>query len=432
MVDKTPLISVSNIRKTFNKPRVSELLVLDHMNFDIYSGEIVALLGRSGSGKSTLLRIIAGLIPPTSGKVVFCGQPIVEPIPELSMVFQNFALMPWLTVLENVELGLEAQGVAKEERRTRALAAIDVVGLDGFESAYPKELSGGMAQRVGLARALVVDPDVLLMDEPFSALDVLTAENLRGDLINIWRSEKTNIKSVIIVTHNIEEAVILADRILVFAHDPGYVRSELAIDMPRPRDTESSEFRQLVDDVYGLMTTPLVKTTERAQFDNMDQFYRLPKVTISEMMGFLEAIMGHSDLDRVDLPELAEECHLEIDDMFPITEMLEMLRLARVSEGDISLTKEGLSLARADILQRKHIFANHLLANVPLAQFIRETLDKRESHVASEAHFLDILKQHLSGKVAEDVLTTVIDWGRYAEIFSYEYNSGLLSLENPT
>lgn len=430
--DPSPVISVTNLRKTFNKPRVSELLVLDHMNFDIYPGEVVALLGRSGSGKSTLLRIIAGLIPPTSGQVVFCGKPIHEPIPGLTMVFQNFALMPWLTVLENVELGLEAQGVPREERRTRALAAIDVVGLDGFESAYPKELSGGMAQRAGLARALVVDPEVLLMDEPFSALDVLTAENLRSDLVNIWQSKKTNIKSVIIVTHNIEEAVILADRILVFAHDPGYVRSELAVDVPRPRDPESSEFRQLVDDVYGLMTTSLVKTKERDRFDTIDHFYRLPKVTISEMMGFLETVAAHSESGRVDLPQLAEACLLEIDDMFPITEMLEMMQLAMVSEGDISLTKTGSDLVKADMLHRKQLFAGHLLAHVPLAQFIRQTLDQREAHVANEEHFLDILKQHLSAKVAEDVLTTVIDWGRYAEIFSYDYNAGVLSLENPT
>lgn len=347
------------------------------------------------------------------------------------MVFQHFALMPWLTVLENVELGLEARGVAREERRARAIEAIDIVGLDGFESAYPKELSGGMSQRVGLARALVVDPEVLLMDEPFSALDVLTAENLRGDLIDIWHSGKTNIKSVIIVTHNIEEGAFLADRILVFSSDPGSIRSEVKVNLPHPRNDQNPNFRCLVDNIYGFMTRPAVKAVPEAiKFKTIDVGYRLPQVPISEMMGFLETLASHEQ-KKVDLPELAEELHFEIDELFPITEALEILRFAHVSGGDIMLTPAGHQLAKANILERKDIFAHHLIDYVPLAGQIRRALDEHPNHEISEGHFLTNLEDYLSEQAADEVLTTVIDWSRYAEIFAYDYNSGILSLENP-
>lgn len=425
------IIQVKDIKKSFKKHGAPELLVLDHVNFDIHAGEIIAILGKSGSGKSTLLRIIAGLIHPTSGEVLYHHKPIEKPEPGLTMVFQHFALLPWLTVLQNVELGLEAKGVSREERRNRAIAAIDVVGLDGFESAYPKELSGGMSQRVGLARALVVDPEVLLMDEPFSALDVLTAENLRGDLIDIWQSDKTNIKSVILVTHNIEEAALLADRILVFANDPGCVRSVVDVNLPHPRNDQTPEFRKLVDDIYGLMTKPVIEALRKEiKFKTIDLGYRLPQVQISEMMGLLESLEDRKET-VVDLPELAEELNFEIDDLFPIMEALEILRFAQVPEGDIKLTPEGEELAKADILDRKKIFARHLINYVPLASQIRTELDVNPERKISEEHFLEELEHYLSEQAAEEVLTTVIDWGRYAEIFAYDYNSGLLSLENP-
>lgn len=425
------IIEVKNIKKSFQKPGVPELLVLDNVNFDVHDREILAILGKSGSGKSTLLRILAGLIKPTAGKVLYRNEPIVAPVPGLTMMFQHFALMPWLTVLENVELGLEARGVPRAERRARALATIDIVGLDGFESAYPKELSGGMSQRVGLARALVVDPEVLLMDEPFSALDVLTAENLRSDLIDIWHSEKTNMKSVIIVTHNIEEAAYLADRILVFSNDPGAVRAEINVDLPHPRNDQDPQFRRLVDDIYGLMTKPMLAEIPTAiKYRTVDMGYRLPRVTISAMIGFLETIASH-DTKKVDLPLLAEELHFEIDELFPITEALEILRFVHVSEGDIELTASGQQLVEADILERKKIFARHLLNYVPLARYIRKELDKQHNHEISEKQVIQALEEHMTEQAAEEVLTTMIDWGRYAEIFAYDYNSGIFSLENP-
>lgn len=424
-----PMIQVQNIKKSFKKRGSQELLVLDQVNFNVNKGEIIALLGKSGSGKSTLLRIIAGLIKASDGDVLYNGTPIRKPVPGLTMVFQHFALLPWLTVLENVELGLEAQGVPKAERRKRALKAIDIVGLDGFESAYPKELSGGMSQRVGFARALVVDPEVLLMDEPFSALDVLTADNLRGDLIDIWQSHETKIKSVLIVTHNIEEAVLLADRILLFSTDPGCVKEEIRIDVPHPRNEQDPKLRKRVDEIYRLMTKPEGVTVPK--FKTIDIGYRLPKVEISEITGFIEALAAPEYTKRVDLPALAEELHLEIDDLFRITEALEILRFARVSQGEIELTEAGKSLANADILERKRIFAAHLTRYVPFAKHVRRVLDVREDHKESEEFFLGELEAYLSEQAAEENLKVIIDWGRYAEIFAFDYNAGLLSLENP-
>ncbi len=429
---QTPLLQVKNIKKAFKKRGAPELLVLDQVNFNIEAGEIVALLGKSGSGKSTLLRIIAGLVRPTDGEVLFRNRPIFQPVPGLTMVFQNFALLPWLTVLENVELGLEAQGVEREERRKRALKAIDIVGLDGFESAYPKEFSGGMAQRVGFARALVVDPELLLMDEPFSALDVLTAENLRSDLINIWETSATQIKSVLLVTHNIEEAAFLADRIFVFGTDPGHVAAEIKVALKHPRDYRDPQLRQLIDDIYTLMTRPpTTKVPMKAtRVKTIGLTYRLPKAEISEFIGFMEEL-AYEYHGKADLPNLAEQLHLEIDSLFPLTEALEILRFGVVSEGDIALTEQGKMFAEADILQRKQIFAAHLMSYVPLARHIRQVLDRKSDHMIQEKNFLSELQGDLSEDAAEEVLATVIDWGRYAELFAYDYNTGILSLENP-
>src|SRR3990167_6858996 len=353
------IMSVRNVKKAFKKKGTGELLVLDHVDFDVKENEIIAILGKSGSGKSTLLRILAGLVNATSGEVCYRDQPITEPLPGLTMVFQHFALLPWLTVLENVELGLEAQGVARDERRKRALSAIDIVGLDGFESAYPKELSGGMSQRVGIARALVVDPEVLLMDEPFSALDVLTADKMRNDLIDIWQSDKTNIKSILIVTHNIEEAVLLADRILIFATNPGYIQQEIKVEMTHPRNDQHPEFRALVEKIYRIMTQPA---------ETIDTGYRLPQVQVSELTGFLETLASPEYDRKEDLPVLAEDLHLEVDDLFPITEALDILHFVRVSEVELELTDIGRQFAAADILNQKKIFAGQLMTYVPLAR----------------------------------------------------------------
>ncbi|QMT61762.1 MULTISPECIES: ABC transporter ATP-binding protein [unclassified Legionella] len=424
------IIAIESLRKSFKKAAEQDLLVLEDVNFKLQEGEIVALLGKSGSGKSTLLRIIAGLIAPTGGTVTYRGKPVTSPVAGIAMVFQSFALMPWLTVLENVELGLEAQGVSRDERRHRAIEAIDIIGLDGFESAFPKELSGGMRQRVGFARALVINPDVLLMDEPFSALDVLTAENLKSDLLELWAEKKTNTNGILLVTHNIEEAATLADRIVIFGNDPGYIRAELPVTLPQPRDPESPEFRALVDKIYTLMTTGPKEKAKRAQRERQIGLgYRLPDVEPSELTGLIETMTSFEE--RIDLPELADELMMNIDDLFPILETLEILGFAKVSAGDIQLSDLGKQFAEADLQERKQLFAQRLLEKVPLARYIRRVLDEKVGHRVSEERFLSKLEDYLSEKEADRVLRTMIDWGRYAEIFAYDFNTGILSLENP-
>lgn len=422
------IISVEHCYKSFRKSYNQDLLVLEDVNFCLNQGEIVALLGKSGSGKSTLLRILAGLIPPSSGIVTYRDKVVTTPMPGISMVFQSFALMPWLTVLENVEIGLEAQGIGRDERRKRAIAAIDTIGLDGFESAYPKELSGGMRQRVGFARALVVNPDVLLMDEPFSALDVLTAENLKSDLLDLWQAQKTNIHAILLVTHNIEEAVQLADRIVVFGNDPGNIRAEIPVSFSYPRHTTSADFRLLVDHIYTLMTTGSHSKNlhvERA----LTLAYRVPEVDPSELFGLLETI--NSFKDKIDLPELADELMMTIDDLFPMLEMLEVLQFAETVEGDVKLTDLGKLAAESDLHERKQQFAKQLLLHIPLAHYIRKVLDEKIGHRVSEERFLSKLEDFFTEKEAERILKTMIDWGRYAELFAYDFNLGMLSLENP-
>lgn len=424
------IINIENLSKSFKKAPSQHLLVLEDVNFKLQEGEIVALLGKSGSGKSTLLRIIAGLIAPSSGTVTYRGKPVTRPVEGIAMVFQSFALMPWLTVLENVELGLEAQGISREERRHRAIEAIDIIGLDGFESAFPKELSGGMRQRVGFARALVINPDVLLMDEPFSALDVLTAENLKSDLLELWKEKKTNTNGILLVTHNIEEAATLADRIVIFGNDPGYIRAELPVTLPQPRDPESPEYLALVDKIYTLMTTGPKEKAKRAQRERQIGLgYRLPDVEPSELSGLIETMKSFEE--RIDLPELADELMMNIDDLFPILETLEILGFAKVSAGDIQLSELGKQFSEADLQERKQLFAQRLLEKVPLARYIRRVLDEKAGHRVSEERFLSKLEDYLSEKEADRVLKTMIDWGRYAEIFAYDFNTGILSLENP-
>src|SRR3990167_7119197 len=304
-----PIIKLVSVQKSFKGGERQELLVLHDIHFYLNEGEVVAILGKSGSGKSTLLRIIAGLIQPSKGTVYYRGQPVTSPVHGMSMVFQSFALMPWLTVLQNVELGLEAQGIDRNERRERALKAIDMIGLDGFESAYPKELSGGMRQRVGFARALVVNPDILLMDEPFSALDVLTADNLKSDLIDLWQSKKTGLNAILFVTHSIEEAITIADRILIFNSNPGTIRADLKVTLPFPRNDLDPRFRNQVDRVYTLMTTqPLDEKLKEGAESHvvLDLGYRLPEVTVAEMTGLLEALNSPELPAKVDLPVLAD------------------------------------------------------------------------------------------------------------------------------
>src|SRR6202142_3652760 len=430
LAPQTNLLDIRGVCRSFPKGSGEDLLVLEKVDLTIRSGEIVGLLGRSGSGKSTLLRIIAGLISPSSGDARCRGEIIVGPPNGVSMVFQSFALFPWLTVLQNVELGLEALGVPPHERRERSEAAIDMIGLDGFESAYPKELSGGMRQRVGFARALVVHPDLLLMDEPFSALDVLTAETLRTDLIDLWTEGKLPVKSVLMVTHNIEEAVLMCDRILVFSSNPGRVASELTVPFPHPRNRLDPAFRQMVDDIYALMTRRAPAEPKAAAAPPHPLATPLQRVGINLMAGLMEALAAPPYDGRADLPALAETLHYEVDDLLPLGETLQLFRFAVLEEGDIYLTEKGRTFVQADVDGRRALFTEALRAHVPLANMIRQVLDERWNHRVSAVRFRDELEDHMSPDYAEDTLRTVIGWGRYAELFSYDEEAEQFSLED--
>src|SRR5471032_1919644 len=427
------LLTVEHVRRTFPRSGGEELLVLDDVNLTLKEGEIVGLLGRSGSGKSTLLRLIAGLSRPQGGSLSYMGAPIVGPTQGVAMVFQGFALFPWLTVLENVQLGLEALNLPQREMRERALAAIDLIGLDGYESAYPRELSGGMRQRVGFARAVVVHPNILLMDEPFSALDVLTAENLRTDLVELWGNGKLPIKGIILVTHNIEEAVLMCDRVLLFSSNPGRVSSEIRIDLPQPRDRTTPQFEDYVDQIYVEMTARRVERMRQAQATGTAGI-ALPLVHVSpnQISGLIEALAAPAYNGKADLPDIAYEQELEVDELFPVAEAMQLLRLADVEGGDISLTHMGKRFADGELNERKEIFSRALVAHVPLAAHIRKVLDERASHSAPKTRFLDELEDHMAEDAAEETLKTIVSWARFGELFSYDVDGAMFSLENPT
>ncbi|HML08036.1 MAG TPA: nitrate/sulfonate/bicarbonate ABC transporter ATP-binding protein [Xanthobacteraceae bacterium] len=426
----TDLLDIHDLRQTFPRADGGELLVLDGIELELSQGQIVGLLGRTGSGKSTLLRLIAGLAPPSAGTITYLGQPVVAPAPGIAMVFQSFALFPWLTVLENVQLGLEALRLPETEIRQRALAAIDLIGLDGYESAYPRELSGGMRQRVGFARALVVHPNILLMDEPFSALDVLTAETLRTDFLELWGDGKLPIKGVILVTHNIEEAVLMCDRILLFSTNPGRIIREITVDLKQPRNRLDPHFRDLVEKIYVAMTartpTPPRIGTVAISIDTV-----LPRVSANLLSGLLETLAAEPYSGKADLPVIADELHMEADELFAVADVLQMLHLAEIAGGDIRLTDTGKQFVEAGLNDRKKIFQRQLLANVPLAAHIRRVLQERTHHVAPRSRFFDELEDHMSSDSVEQTLRAVTAWGRFAEVFAYDDDSQTFSLENP-
>src|SRR5476651_983686 len=428
------LLQIRSCCQAFPKPDGKEMLVLNDINFTLVENEIVGLLGRSGSGKSTLLRLISGLARPTAGSVMYQGHAVTGPAPGIAMVFQTFALFPWLTVLENVQLGLEALGLPEAQIRQRALAGIDLIGLDGYESAYPRELSGGMRQRVGFARALVVHPNILLMDEPFSALDVLTAETLRNDFLDLWAAGQLPIQGVLLVTHNIEEAVLMCDRLLLFCAQPGRIVSEIPIDLPKPRHAIDPRFRAIIDRVYVEMTT-------RPGGDARARVERIPGAGLGTMLthvssnllaGLLEAVSTAPYNGHADLPAISSDLRMEADELFPVAEALQMLRFAELAGGDIRLTEAGDQFAKGETDERKRLFSQHLLSYVPLAAHIRRVLDERTSHTAPKTRFFDELEDHMAEDAAEETLRTIISWGRYAEAFAYDDQSQSFSLENPS
>lgn len=421
------LVGVEHVSKSFAGAAGDELRVLDDISLDLRSGEIVALLGRSGSGKSTLLRTIAGLLAPTSGTVRYRGTELNGANPGTAMVFQSFALMPWLTVQDNVELGLAARGVPPARRRDEALAAIDLIGLDGFESAYPKELSGGMRQRVGFARALVLEPDLLLMDEPFSALDVLTAENLRTELMALWTGERFPTKAICIVTHNIEEAVLLADRVVVLGANPGRIRAEVTVDLSRPRDRHAAPFTALVDHLYDVLTGRDTDVVTSSPADLTPTARPLPTASVGGLAGLVEIVFARGG--RVDLPEIAADLNFEIDDLLPLVDAAAMLDLLLVAGADLALTPVGKTFTTANIQASKQIFAEQARTRAPLVRTICRALATSADGSLRAGFFLDLLRRGFSAADARQQLDTAIDWGRYAELYDYDTDTDQITAD---
>ena len=428
-----PIVEVKELRHHYRKGSGGNFLVLDNINMSLYEDEIVCLLGRSGSGKSTLLRCISGLTKPSEGKILMHDIPVNGPREGLAMVFQSFALYPWLTVLENVELGLEALRLPVEESHKRAFKAIDLIGLDGNESAYPRELSGGMQQRVGLARALVVKPSLLLMDEPFSALDVLTAEVLRSDLLNLWIEGQLAIQAILMVTHNIEEAVLMADRILLFGTNPGRIIDEIVITMPQPRNRQAPDFRALVDDIYDKMVEKNINviTGKETIFSGTGIGMILPYVSTNIIQGFAETLFSIYQ-GRVELPNIAEYLAMDTaaDEILLIAETLQLFRFCELDGADVRLTQKGQEFAEGAIDDRKKIFRDHLRRYIPLAARIRSVLEERKDHSAPFNRFRNEIEDYMPEESAEETLKTVIAWARYAELFAYDEQSGKLYIEN--
>ncbi len=429
-----PIIRAQAVEKFYTQPDGSRIEVIAPIDLDVEPGKIIALLGPSGCGKSTLLRILTGLSQPSSGKVLWHGQPITSQNAGVAIVFQSFALFPWLTVLDNVEAPLEARGVPAMERHKRALRILDTVGLDGFESAYPKELSGGMKQRVGFARALVVEPEVLFMDEPFSALDVLTAENLRNELLELWLSKKMPTSAIFIVTHNIEEAILLADRVLVLGRNPARVRADFPVELPQPRDRKSPRFVELVDYVYKIMTQPdLALGVPGAQASSQkparQKYQMLPHARVGGIAGLLELLQDRGG--REDVYRLAEVLIMDAEDLLPIVEASVLLGFATLKEGDVEITPEGTRFAEADILTRKILFRHAALKHVMILQQIDSILHAKTDRSISEEFFYDILDEHFSQDEVERQFETAMNWGRYAEIFDFDRESHRLVLAEP-
>jgi NitT/TauT family transport system ATP-binding protein len=419
------IIRAEGIEKYYAQPSQNRIQVISATDLSIVPGEIVALLGPSGSGKSTMLRMLSGLSTPTAGQVYWHEKPIAGAEINVSIVFQSFALFPWLTVLENVEAPLQARGVDADERRDRSMKMLDTVGLDGFEAAYPKELSGGMKQRVGFARALVVEPEVLFMDEPFSALDVLTAENLRSELLELWANKTMPTKAVFLVTHNIEEAVLLADRIIVLGKNPGHIRTDFKVQLAQPRDRKSENFTQLVDYIYKVLTMPDVvpaQAPDQQSWPIRDQrqmhYQMLPHARPGGIAGLLELLIDKNGRD--DIYRLADELSFEIDDLLPIVDAAQLLGFLQIEEGDAAITASGTEFANSEILRQKELFRDAAVSHVLLFRQILRALETKRDHTVPEDFFLDMLDEQFSEEECQRQIETAVAWGRYAELFDYD------------
>jgi len=419
-VTSQPLLKVRHVAKLFRSADgSSRVAVLDDIDLDIQPGEVVALLGRSGSGKSTLLRLMAGLIAPSEGLIERDGQPLRGVNRDVAIVFQSFALLPWLTVLQNTGVGLEARGLGEKEVRRRALRALAMVGLEGSAEAFPRELSGGMRQRVGFARAFVMEPALLLMDEPFSALDVLTAENLRRDIDELWAGGTFPAGSIVIVTHSIEEAVLLSDRVVLLSANPGRIRGVVPNPLPRPRDDTAPDFRDLVDTLYSYMTDPdkPVGTSPLAVEQTTSQdALALPPVSLGAVVDLLTLV---PELEGISVAELADELVLELDDLLPILDAGELLELMAVDGARLGLSPVGRALAEASEEEQQRLLRSQLLLHVPLVRRLQEALEASPKAEVEGDFVLDLLSEQFTQPEAEAMFETLVSWIRACGLFRY-------------
>lgn len=419
-MNHTALLTLQNVTKAYGAG-TKQFVAIRDVSLTVRPGEFVCLLGPSGCGKSTLLRIITGLNIATSGKVLYRGEPLNGVNPHATIVFQTFALFPWMSVKENVEVALKARGLPPDQCRERALKLIDTVGMDGFESAYPRELSGGMRQKVVFARAMAVEPELLCLDEPFSALDVLSAEALRGELMELWLNKVIPTKAILMVTHNIEEAVLMADRIVVMGKEPGHILTEIAVPLHHPRRRKDTAFQALVDKVYAAVTGGGKTEPETAGLPKR----KLPDARLNALAGLVEKLAAEGG--RADLYRISAELAMELDDLLPIVEACEKIGFVTIQEGDLLLTPLGRNYAEANILTRKELVVSRIL-RLPLILWIYEILQQDENHRVARNYFLDKLSSDF-GDLTNDQLDIAVNWGRYAELFAYDSNTDELYLE---
>ncbi|MBC7715051.1 MAG: nitrate/sulfonate/bicarbonate ABC transporter ATP-binding protein [Rhizobacter sp.] len=426
------LTSLEKVSKTYNLENDQDVLILKDINLTVKEGEFIALLGQSGSGKSTILRIMSGLIPPSTGRVIHNEEVLDDVNSDVAIVFQSFALYPWLSVAENVRIGLNQRKLTKTEEDSEIENALDLIGLGGHENAYPKELSGGMRQRVGFARALVAKPEILAMDEPFSALDVFTARNLRAEIIRLWQNGNAGFKSAFMVTHNIQDAVAMASRILILSSNPGSVVYDIKNELSYPRDEKSFEFQARVDEIHDMITSLTLpdkdKDYEKSFIMPKDlkegpstelshRIESIPAVTAGRMIGLLEMIANDKGL--VDIFDLSAQMREEFGLTISVTKALELLDLVETPKHDVVLTQLGHQLVISNTLDRKIIFRDQI-KKLNLFKIILNKLEMQTE--VSEVALQEEIADKLPYENADKIFDTIVDWGRFAEILDYDIN----------
>lgn len=428
-----PILEVKNIFKSFGLETEHTTMILEDINFNINSGEIVSILGRSGSGKSTMMRIMSGLIKPDKGSVKFNDELVTEPVEEMAMVFQSFALFPWLTIMENVYIGLEAKGnLSLSEMEDKAKKILDIMGLKGYENFYPRQLSGGMKQRVGFARALVMNPEILLMDEAFSALDVLTAQKLQSDLLDLWIEDKISPNSILMISHNIEETVLLSDRIIVLASNPGHIVADIKVDLEHPRDRLDHSFRKLVDEIYIILTSSF-KTKLDIKKEDISCPYRrdrLPKAHVTQLISFMDEIVLRRRGEVAALSDIGKDLGLEINDLMPVTDSLMLLKLIEINGNNINLTPAGKIFVEGDKAHKKRVFAEHLIQYVPIIAEIRRRLHEARKNSVTSHKFLAHFKKKYGCHDGVEYFEYVINWAMFAEMFVYDLDEKVFRIKN--